>query len=208
MKINETDLRGLIEAELKKFAKRKNVANSKHPSDVEPIEDPNVGGILSDDFEHIPEDVPAVVEKPQARVQDLTPMVKEHGYSLKSVLEEMRFVGGMGFGSPVTLSEAEDLDEGDCGCGAPDMPSRHMPSDHVMVNVDVEEEPRDLDHDKHEGSMARSQLRRAAKYSQQLGEMIRVDDDLPEWVEAKITKASDYLGSVYHYLDYELNGKK
>ena len=178
MKINEADLRSLIEEELKAFKNRKNVANSKHPSDVEPVEDPNANGILSDDFEHVPEDVPADVEKPQARVQDLTPIVKEHGYSLKSVLEEMRFVGGMGFGSPSPLSESEELDEGGCGCGSPDMPPHHRVSDHPMVDIEVEEEPRDLDHDKHEGSMARSQLRRAAKYSQQLGEMIRMDDDL------------------------------
>ena len=92
MKINEADLRSIIEEELKAFKNRKNVANSKHPSDVEPIEDPNVGGILSDDFEHVPEDVPADVEKPQARVQDLTPIVKEHGYSLKSVLEENKLI--------------------------------------------------------------------------------------------------------------------
>ena len=82
MKITESDLRDIILEELK------TIANSKHPSDVEPVEDPDVGGILSDDFEHVPEDVPVDVEKPQARVQDLTPMVKEHGYSLKSVLEE------------------------------------------------------------------------------------------------------------------------
>jgi hypothetical protein len=56
--------------------------------------------------------------------------------------------------------------------------------------------------------MALSQLRRSAKYSQKLSHMIRESDDLPEWVESKITKASDYLGSVYHYLDYEINGKK
>ena len=203
MKINEADLRSIIEEELKAFKNRKNVANSKHPSDVEPIEDPNVGGILSDDFEHVPEDVPADVEKPQARVQDLTPIVKEHNYSLKSVLEEMKYMGGLGFTNG-------SISEGHCGCGDPDMSMHHVPSDHVVraLEVDVEEEPRDLDHYKHEGSMARSQLRRAAKYSQQLGEMIRMDDDLPEWVEAKITKASDYLGSVYHYLDYEINGKK
>ncbi len=204
MKINEADLRSIIEEELKAFKNRKNVANSKHPSDVEPIEDPNVGGILSDDFEHVPEDVPADVEKPQARVQDLTPIVKEHGYSLKSVLEEMKFMGGLGFTNG-------SIAEGHCGCGDPDMSMQHVPSDHVVkaleVDVEEEEEPRDLDYDKGEGSMARSQLRRATKYSQQLGEMIRVDDDLPEWVEAKITKASDYLGSVYHYLDYEINGK-
>ena len=203
MKINEAELRDLIEAELKNFAKRKNVANSKHPSDVEPVEDPNANGILSDDFEHVPEDVPADVEKPQARVQDLTPMVKEHGYSLKSVLEEMKFMGGLGFTNG-------SIAEGHCGCGAPDLPMQHLPSDHVVqaLEVDVEEEVRDLDHSDHEGSMAKSQLRRAAKYSQQLEHMIRETDDLPEWVESKITKASDYLGSVYHYLDYEINGKK
>jgi len=327
MKINEAGLRSIIEEELKSFKNRKNVANSKHPSDVEPIEDPNVNGILSDDFEHVPEDVPADVEKPQARVQDLTPMVKERRYSLLSLLEEdapklsaedmkkavtawanwfskkmkvrtdegdrqafllrvveklgpnpdkatqiknmdtaleiqddmgnnntgydlddlisslmslpaqvayrkktkvdfsddayggrdiegtpeelqeARFVGGIGFHSSAPLSESDELDEG-CGCGDPDMPSRHMASDHVMVNLDIEDMGRDLDHSDHEGSMALSQLRRAAKYSQKLGHMIRESDDLPEWVESKITKASDYLGSVYHYLDFEINGKK
>ncbi len=203
MKINTSTLRTIIEEELKAFKDRKNVANSKHPSDVVPVEDPNVGGILSDDFEHVPEDVPADVEKPQARVQDLIPIVKEHAYSLKSVLEEMKFMGGLGFTNG-------SIAEGHCGCGAPDMPMEHVPSDHVIqaLEVEAEDEVRDLDHSDHEGSMARSQLRRSTKYSQKLEHMIRESDDLPEWVESKITKASDYLGSVYHYLDYEINGKK
>ena len=203
MKINTSTLRTIIEQELKAFKNRKNVANSKHPSDVEPVEDPNVNGILSDDFEHIPEDVPADVEKPQARVQDLIPIVKEHAYSLKSVLEEMKFMGGLGFTNG-------SISEGHCGCGDPDMPMQHVPSDHVIqaLEVEAEDEVRDLDHSDHEGSMALSQLRRSAKYSQKLSHMIRESDDLPEWVESKITKASDYLGSVYHYLDYEINGKK
>ena len=88
MQINEVDLRSIIEEELKAFKNRKNVANSKHPSDVVPVEDSEVGGVLSDDFEHIPEDVPADVEKPQARVQDLTPIVKERRYSLRALLEQ------------------------------------------------------------------------------------------------------------------------
>ena len=205
MKINEADLRSIIEEELKAFKNRKNVANSKHPSDVEPVEDAEAGGILSDDFEHIPENVPADVEKPQARVQDLSPIVKEHNYSLKSVLEEMKFMGGVGF-TKGSMAEAH------CGCGDPDMKIHHKPSDHIVqaLEADFEGEDmgRDLDHSEHEGSMARSQLRRASKYSQKLEHMIRESDDLPEWVESKITKASDYLGSVYHYLDYEINGKK
>ena len=193
MKITESDLRDIILEELK------TIVNSKHPSDVETVEDDTGGGALSADYEHVPEAVPVKSEKAPARVQRKEPLVNENKYSLKSVLEEMRFMGGVGFGSS-TLSESEDLDEGHCGCGNPDMPKMHMPTDH--------EEPRALDHSEHEGSMALSQLRRSAKYSQKLSHMIRESDDLPEWVESKITKASDYLGSVYHYLDYEINGKK
>jgi len=308
MKITESDLRDIILEELK------TIANSKHPSDVEAVEDDTGGGALSDDYEHVPEDVPVKSEKAPARVQRKEPLVRERQYSLRALLEqdspkpskdqlakkwaawlkslnvrqdeegnrsafllrmvdvlgpepknaaqaanletklqiqddmgmnntgydlddlisalgslpekvayskttkvdfsddgvggrdttmdeavnEARFMGGMGFGAP-TLSE--DLDEGQCGCGSPDMLMPHMHSDH-------EHDVRDLDHSDDEGSMALSQLRRAAKYSQKLGHMIRESDDLPEWVESKITKASDYLGSVYHYLDYELNGKK
>ena len=194
MKITESDLRDIILEELK------TIANSKHPSDVETVEDDTGGGALSDDYEHVPEDVPVKSEKAPARVQRKEPLVNENKYSLKSVLEEMRFMGGVGFGSS-TLSESEDLDEGHCGCGDPEMEVIHMPSDH-------EHDVRDFDHSEHEGSMALSQLRRAGKYSQKLSHMIRESDDLPEWVESKITKASDYLGSVYHYLDYEINRKK
>ena len=309
MKITESDLRDIILEELK------TIANSKHPSDVEAVEDDTGGGALSDDYEHVPEDVPVKSEKAPARVQRKEPLVRERQYSLRALLEqdspkpskdqlakkwaawlkslnvrqveegdrsafllrmvdvlgpeptepknaaqaadlaiklqiqddmsmnntgynlddlvsalgslrekikyttkvdftddavggrdaamdeavnEARFMGGMGFGAP-TLSE--DLDEGHCGCGSPDMLIPHRPADH-------EHDVRDLDHSDDEGSMALSQLRRSAKYSQKLGDMIRESDDLPEWVESKITKASDYLGSVYHYLDYELNGKK
>ena len=31
---------------------------------------------------------------------------------------------------------------------------------------------------------------------------------LEGWVASKITKASDYLSSVFHYLDYEMNEKQ
>ena len=52
-----------------------------------------------------------------------------------------------------------------------------------------------------EGSMARSQLYKLAKYSQELLEMFDDQTDLEEWVESKITKAADYIGSVKHYLE-------
>jgi len=55
-----------------------------------------------------------------------------------------------------------------------------------------------------EGSMARSNLFKASKYAAELTDMFSDETDLPEWVEAKITKASDYLSMVKHYLEGEI----
>jgi hypothetical protein len=55
------------------------------------------------------------------------------------------------------------------------------------------------------------------KYAMALCDMIDDESQLESWVQAKLTKASDYMSSVYHYLDYqeskmnetfELNGRK
>jgi len=62
----------------------------------------------------------------------------------------------------------------------------------------------DMPRDNHEAEMAKSELYRAAKYAMKLHEMIQAGDELEGWTQAKITKASDYLASVFHYLDYEL----
>ena len=47
-------------------------------------------------------------------------------------------------------------------------------------------------------------LFKMSQYSKTIHNMIDDDMDLPEWVESKLTKASDYLGSVKHYLEYEM----
>ena len=57
----------------------------------------------------------------------------------------------------------------------------------------------------HELQMARSQLYKAAKYAIKLHEMLKSPVDLEAWQAAKITKASDYLSSVYHSLDYDMS---
>ena len=62
-------------------------------------------------------------------------------------------------------------------------------------------EARNLDE---EGRMAKAQLYKAAKYAKEVHEMLRDDTQLEAWVQAKITKASDYLGSVKHYLEYQM----
>jgi len=55
----------------------------------------------------------------------------------------------------------------------------------------------------HEVSMARTQLDKAAKYSQSMSARMEQigEQNLPAWVQAKITKASDYISKVYHYME-------
>jgi len=55
-----------------------------------------------------------------------------------------------------------------------------------------------------EGAMAKADLFKLANYSHKLYQKLQDDDQLEAWVQAKITKAADYLASVYHYLEYEM----
>ena len=55
-----------------------------------------------------------------------------------------------------------------------------------------------------EGAMAKADLYKLANYSHKLFQQIQDDDQLEGWVQAKITKAADYIASVYHYLEYEM----
>ena len=55
----------------------------------------------------------------------------------------------------------------------------------------------------HEVSMASSDLDKAARYAQSLSARMEQmgEQNLPAWVQAKITKASDYISKVYHYME-------
>tara|TARA_R110000787_G_scaffold129693_4_gene241499 strand:+ start:1281 stop:2564 length:1284 start_codon:yes stop_codon:yes gene_type:complete len=55
----------------------------------------------------------------------------------------------------------------------------------------------------YEGGMAKSQMLKMKKYVMALNNMIDDESQLESWVQAKLTKASDYMSSVYHYLDYQ-----
>jgi hypothetical protein len=63
--------------------------------------------------------------------------------------------------------------------------------------------PKDQSVDDHEAEMARSQLYKLAKYSAKLFNEIKEGDELEGWVQAKLTKASDYVSAVYHHLEYQ-----
>jgi len=55
-----------------------------------------------------------------------------------------------------------------------------------------------------EGAMAKADLYKLANYSHKLYQQLQDDTQLEAWVQAKITKAADYIASVYHYLAYEM----
>jgi hypothetical protein len=59
------------------------------------------------------------------------------------------------------------------------------------------------DHNNDEVAMAKADLYKAAKYSIKLFKMMEEGQNLEAWVQAKITKAADYIASVYHSMDYE-----
>ena len=54
-----------------------------------------------------------------------------------------------------------------------------------------------------ESDMAKSQLYKIGKYAAGLMNMIKDGEQLDAWVQAKLTKAADYLGAVKHYLEGE-----
>ena len=64
--------------------------------------------------------------------------------------------------------------------------------------------PHDQDRTDHEVQMARGDLFQCAKNAKQILDLIRdrtEDEGLEGWVQAKITKASDYLNSIRQYLE-------
>jgi hypothetical protein len=59
--------------------------------------------------------------------------------------------------------------------------------------------------DSHEGRMSKSKLFRMGKMAQSFHDRLEDGDDLPGWVQDKITTAEDRLTSAFEYIDYKLN---
>jgi hypothetical protein len=64
--------------------------------------------------------------------------------------------------------------------------------DHSQIHQDIDEE----------GAMAKRQLHDMEKYARELSEMLQDTTQLESWVQAKLTKAADYLKTVKHYVEY------
>ena len=78
-----------------------------------------------------------------------------------------------------------------------------------MKRTEIEEglgELADIAERDHEVQMARAQLYKIAKYSIKLHDMLKgvsEEQGLEGWIQSKITKSSEMIGSVYHHMDYE-----
>ena len=75
-------------------------------------------------------------------------------------------------------------------CGM--MPPDAIAMQNGMVDGEIDEE----------GKMAKRQLSDIARYSQELMEMLSDETQLEAWVQAKLTKAADYIKTVKHYVEY------
>ena len=75
----------------------------------------------------------------------------------------------------------------------------------IREMIDVPEEMgRQLGYGEGEGRMTKSQLYKIGQYGAKLHDMLGDDDDLPEWVQAKIAVIAHDIGKIKHYLEYKI----
>lgn len=83
------------------------------------------------------------------------------------------------------------------------MPVSNTPQYALGQQADQGEQDDDEEEDfDYEGEMAKAQLLMLADKSIKMSMMLQDSSDLEEWVQAKITKAADYINSVYNYMQY------
>ena len=87
----------------------------------------------------------------------------------------------------VYIQAGDDAEESNCGCGQTPCMGQVEDDDDFDGEID----------------MARAELLKAAEYATKLFNHLANVDSLEGWTASKITKASDYLSSVYHALEYD-----
>jgi hypothetical protein len=75
------------------------------------------------------------------------------------------------------------------------------------VNEAVKDEADKGEYD-YEGDMTKSSLRTIIRNAQIMLDMLGEDDNLPEWVQSKITLAEDYISTASNYMQSEMNEMK
>lgn len=76
-----------------------------------------------------------------------------------------------------------------------------------MMSTSEEPAPDMFGEPDYEGGMARNELFKVGKYANDLRDMISEEDQLPAWVQSKITKCAAMIGDVKHFIEGELADK-
>lgn len=90
----------------------------------------------------------------------------------------------------------------ECMSGDMDMDMAMDPME--MMGAEGEHDGRALG-DGGSASMARGQLFTAAQKAQSLYDRLSDEDELPEWIQYKITMANDYISTAEEYLSYKMH---
>ena len=148
----------------------------------------------------------------EGRIDDLMDKRREAGKLAKPEKSGVRFVAGKAYGGSAQKDEPED-DEDEVksdqpkkrgrpagtgrkiGAKGPTRKSKlaYGESDDMMADQDPGEYDR-------EGEMATQQLRTAKEASSELQSILDANENLPEWVQKKITMAVDYLDTARDYM--------
>tara|TARA_Y100001973_G_C5200862_1_gene337516 strand:+ start:2054 stop:2437 length:384 start_codon:yes stop_codon:yes gene_type:complete len=102
----------------------------------------------------------------------------------------------------VTKSQLRKIIREACSASIDSYPYEHTSEDGRMFDYGQ------VKSDSHEGRMSKAKLFRMGKWSQSLHDRLQDGDDLPGWVQDKITTAEDRLRSAFEYMDYKLHRLK
>jgi hypothetical protein len=75
----------------------------------------------------------------------------------------------------------------------------------VMAKEEIEIDEANDPHEYADGEMSIHELKQIKAHVEWILEMLKPETDMPEWVQAKITLAADYLSTACDYLHVELN---
>jgi len=94
--------------------------------------------------------------------------------------------------------------------GGGDLSAPSLMGKPVMITMDMpgaevqhQDNPEHQENDPSKIEMALSELHKLTEYAPKLKELVTDLPSLEGWVSSKITKASNYISSVYHWLEYQ-----
>jgi len=119
---------------------------------------------------------------------------------VSDVFKSIRFAKGEPRGKPHSSTDDEEH-------GAVGEKEFNQQVQHVKKRAMQEEKKDKYDEGEYdqEGDMAKSDLRSIIANAQKLHDMIDDADNLPQWVQSKITVAEDYISTVANYMTAEMN---